>query len=136
MALSFTTATRNNMLDEITALIDAGAGAGSLKIYDGTRPANANTAVGGQTLLAELPLSDPSFPAASSGAMTANAITADTSADASGAASWFRIEDSDGNAVIDGDVGTTGSDLNLATVSISAGVEVSITSFVINAGNA
>ena len=135
MALGFTATARNNRLDEITALIDAGT-AGLLRIYDGTRPANADTAVGGQTLLAELTMNATSFPAASGGSMTANAITDDSSANANGTASWFRIVDSAGNAVVDGDVGTSGSDLNLNTVSISAGVTVSVTSLVLTDGNA
>lgn len=135
MALGFTVAARNNRLDEITALIDAAA-AGLLRIYDGSRPANADTAVGGQTLLAELTMNATSFPAASSGSMTANAITDDSSANATGTASWFRITDSAGNAVVDGDVGTSGSDLNLNTTSITAGVQVSVTSLVLTDGNA
>lgn len=135
MALGFTVATRNNRLDEITALIDAGT-AGLLRIYDGTRATSADTAVGGQTLLAELTMNATSFPAASSGAMTANAITDDSSANATGTASWFRITDSAGNAVVDGDVGTSGSDLNLNTTSITSGVTVSVTSLVLTDGNA
>ena len=135
MALGFTVAARNNMLDELTALIDAGT-AGKLKIYDGTRATNADTAVGAQTLLAELIMNATSFPAASSGAMTANAITDDSSANATGTASWFRIESSAGAAVADGDVGTSGSDLNLNTVAITSGVTVSISSLVLTAGNA
>lgn len=133
MALGFVVALRNNSLDEITTLIDAGAGAGLLRIYDGTRPATGGTAT---TLLAELTMIDPSFPAASSGAMTASAIADDTSANAAGTATWFRITDSTGAAVVDGDVGTSGSDLNLNTVTFSIGLNVSVTSLVLTAGNA
>jgi len=132
MALGITATTRNNMLDELTALIDAGT-AGFLRIYDGTRPATGGTAT---TLLAELTMNVTSFPAASSGAMTANAITGDTSANATGTATWFRITDSAGTAVVDGDVGTSGSDLNLNTVAITSGVTVDVTSMVLTAGNA
>jgi hypothetical protein len=64
--------------------------------------------VSAQTLLAELALSDLSAAAASSGTLTLNSISDDTSANATGTASWFRIVDSDGNAVVDGDVGTSG----------------------------
>jgi hypothetical protein len=135
MALAFADALRNSQLDEITADIDAGSGAGLIRIYDGTRPATG-AAITTQTLLATLTLSDPSFPAASSGSMTANSITDDSSADATGTASWFRVVDSDSNFVMDGDVGTSGSDLNLNSVAITAGVTVSISSFVLNAGNA
>ena len=134
MALGLITSARNNMLDEITALIDSGT-AGFLRIYDGVRPATGGAAT---TLLAELTMNTTSFPAASSGSMTANAITADSSANASGTATWFRITDSAGNAVVDGSVGTTssGEDLELNTTTITSGVEVSISSLVLTAGNA
>ena len=135
MALGFTVQSRNNSLDELTALIDAGT-AGALKIYDGTRPTNADTAIGAQTLLAELSLQTISFAAASSGAITANLPIEDATANATGTASWFRIESSAGAAVIDGDVGTSASDLNLNTVAITSGVAVSVTSVVLTAGNA
>lgn len=133
MALAFIEALRNNMLDEITTRIDAGAGAGLIRIYDGVRPATGGTAT---TLLAELTCTDPVAGAASSAALTFSAITDDSSANATGTATWFRIVDSDSNFVMDGNVGTSGSDLNLVTTSIVATQTVSISSFVINAGNA
>lgn len=137
MALGYTAVLQRNRLDEITALIDGGPAAGLIRIYSGTRPTNADTALSGNTLLAELTFSDPSFPAATGtpGTLTASAITDDTSADATGTATFFRAVDSTGAAVMDGDVGTSGSDLNLNVVAITTGINVSITSFVITAGN-
>jgi hypothetical protein len=117
----------------IVDLIDAGAGAGLLRIYDGTQATDPDTAVGAQTLLAELTLSDPAFGAAADaapgGRATASAITSDASANATGTASWFRIVDSNGLAIIDGSVGTSGADLNLNTVSIVSGASVAVTSW-------
>ena len=130
MAIDFIASLRNNMLDEVTALIDAGAGPGKIKIYDGTKPA-VGAAITTQTLLAQPTFSATSFPAASGGSMTANAITSDPSAAATGIATWFRCTDSNDNAVIDGDI----ADLNLNTNNITAGLEVAITSAVITAGN-
>jgi hypothetical protein len=49
---------------------------------------------------------------------------------------WFRILTSANAAVVDGDVGTSGSDLNLNSTSITIGGSVAITSFTITAGNA
>lgn len=139
MALSYVTALRNNQLNEITASVDAGVGTnGQLRIYDNTaaRPASANDPVPGTSvLLATLTFSNPSFPAAASGSVSANAIADETNA-AAGTALWFRVVDTDGNAVMDGDVGTTGSDLNLNTTSIAAGSTVSVTEFTVTAGNA
>jgi hypothetical protein len=131
MALGFNVTLRNNQLDEITARAGASA---LLRIYSGTRPATGGTAT---TLLAELTCSATFAPGAASGVLTLNAITQDLSANASGTASWFRIVQSDGSThVLDGDVGTSGSDLNLTTVSIVSGQPVSITSATITRGNA
>ena len=137
MALGFTAVLQRNRLDEITAVIDAGAGAGRLRIYDGSRPADADTAVSGQTILAELTFSVTSFPPASGtpGTLTANAITDDSSANATGTASWFRVVDDATGVAMDGDVGTSGSDLNLNSVAISIGIAVSVSSMVLTAGN-
>lgn len=114
--------------DAVVDLIDAGAGAGTIKIYDGTIPTNANTAIGSQVLLATLTFSDPAFGAASNGVATASAITSDSSADATGTASWARIADSNGNTVMDVTVGTSGEDINFNTVSFVAGATIAITS--------
>ncbi len=130
MALAFSTTLRNAMLDQITAAVGA---SGLLRIYDGTRPATGGAAT---TLLAELTCNATFAPAASAGVLTLNAITQDSSANATGTATWFRITTSGGTAVIDGNVGTSGSDLNLTTTAIVSGQPVSVTSFTIAEGNA
>lgn len=137
MALGFTLLLQRNRLDEITALMDAGAGAARLRIYDGARPTDADTAVGAQTLLAELDFSGTSFPAASGdpGSMTANAISDEASALDTGTAAWFRIVDDSTGVIMDGNVGTGGSDLNLNSVEIAVGIRVSVSSFILTAGN-
>lgn len=132
MALGFATALRNARLDEIAAAINAGAGAGLLRIYDGSRPATGGAAT---TLLAELTFSDPCAAGAAAGVLTFSAITKDSSANAPGTATWARIVDSDGTFVMDCSVGTSGADINLNSTSISAGQEVSITSATITEGN-
>jgi hypothetical protein len=131
MALAYdVTSIRNAMLDTITTRAGASA---LLRIYSGTRPATGGTAT---TLLAQLTCNATFAPAASAGVLTLNAITQDSSADATGTATWFRIVKSDGTTfVLDGDVGTSGSDLNLVTTSIVATQPVSVTSFVITEGN-
>ena len=105
---------------------------GYIRIYDGTQAATADTAVGAQVLLAELRFGATAFGSGSAGVATANAITADSSANATGTASWFRCLKSDGTTVIyDGSVGTATADLILNTVSIVSGASVSITSLTI-----
>jgi hypothetical protein len=130
MTLGLSTTLRNAMLDAITTAVGA---SGKLRIYDGTRPATGGTAT---NLLAELTLNATFAPAASGGVLTLNSITADTSADNTGTATWFRIVTSGGTAVIDGSVGTSGADLNLNTTSIVAAANVAVSSFTITAPNA
>lgn len=122
------TSTRNAMLDAIAAAIDAGASGGTIKIYDGTQPANANAAISTQNLLATLTFSATAAPGAASGTLTFSAITEDTAADANGTATWARIADSDGATVFDCDVNTSGATINLNTTTIVAGGPVRITS--------
>jgi hypothetical protein len=130
MALGYSTSLRNARLDAITTAVGS---SGLLRIYDGSRPATGGTAT---TLLAELTCNATFAPGASSGVLTLNAITSDSSANATGTATWFRITTSGGTAVIDGNVGTSGSDLNLNTTSIVSGATVAVSSFTITAGNA
>ena len=130
MALGYAATLRNTMLNAITTAAGASA---LLRIYSGSRPATGGTAT---TLLAELTCNATFAPAASGGVLTLNAITQDSSADATGTASWFRIVKSDGTThVLDGNVGTSGSDLNLTTTSIVAAQPVSVTSFTITEAN-
>lgn len=118
----------------IVDLIDVG-GTGKLRIYSGTQPTNPDVAIGSQVLLAELTLSSPAFGNAADlnpGARaTANAITSDTSANATGTATWFRVVNQAGTAIIDGSVGTSGADLNIATTSIVSGATVSVSSWTV-----
>lgn len=130
MALAFSTALRNSRLDAITT---AAGGSGFLRIYDGTRPATGGAAT---TLLAELTCNATFAPAAAGAVLTLNAITQDSSANATGTATWFRLVTSASVFVLDGNVGTSGSDLNLNTVSIVAAAAVSVTSATITEANA
>lgn len=133
MTVSLTTAVRNAKLDAITT---ATGNAALLRIYDGTPPANANAALSGNTKLAELVCGTPFAPAASGGVLTANAISNDASADATGTASFYRLYKSDGTTVINqGSVGTSGADLNLNTLAIVSGGPVAVSSFTFTEGN-
>ena len=123
-------------VDAVAALCNSG----TLKIYTGSQPTDANTALGAQTLLATLTLSSTAFGSSSASGSagskivtaTANTITDDSSADATGTAAWFRVLKSNGTSIVmDGSVGTSGCDLNLATTSIVSGADVAITSFTI-----
>lgn len=116
-------AARNAAADAITALIGA---SGFLDIYDGAQPTNPDTALGAQVKLAHLPLSADAFGDAAAGVSTANAITDDATADATGTATWFTLTTSGGTRHIEGSVGTSGANLNLNTTSIVAGAAVGV----------
>ena len=132
MAITYATTTRHNRMTQV--INDIGA-SGFLKIYDNTGgvPANAAAALGSQVLLVSLPLS-ATFGTDSNGVLTANAITS-TTATGTGTAYFFRITTSGGTAIVQGSVDTSGADLNLSSRSISSGVTVSISSFVLTEGN-
>jgi hypothetical protein len=131
MTVGMSSTLRNARLDAITTAAGASA---KLRIYDGTRPATGGTAT---TLLAELTCNATFAPAASGGTLTLNSITSDTSADATGTATWARIVKSDGTThVLDCSVGTSGADINLNTVSLVSGATVAVTSAVFTEGNA
>lgn len=133
MTISYTTATRNARLDAITTVA---GNAALLRFYDGTPPANANTALSGNTLLAELTCGSPLASSAASGVLTLNSVTQDSSANATGTAAFWRIYKSDGTTVVmQGSVGTSGADINLSTLSIVSTVPVQLTSMTITAGN-
>lgn len=135
MSLKLSTSLRNAQMDAITAAIGNG---GLVKIYSGSRPANVAAAITG-TLLGTLTGAAPFAPAASGGVLTASALTQDSAADATGAATHFRIFQSDGTtAVMDGDVTAIGDggDLQLNTTAIVVGGPIVVSSFVLTAGGA
>lgn len=132
MALQYSTAHRSAAMDDITTKVGT---SGVLKIWTGAIPTNCATADTG-VLLATLTCNATAFAAAaSSGVLTANAITSATAGN-TGTAGYFRIYPSAAtttNAVIQGLCGTSGSDLNLSSTSIASGQTVSITSLTITA---
>ena len=99
------TTTANKALTQYKDDLDAGSGPGTAKIYSGTIPATPETAATG-TLLAELVLTKPCGVVAGK-KLTFSAITQDLEANNTGYAGYVRLSDSDGNAVIDGDVTST-----------------------------
>ncbi len=118
MAVTHLSSIRSAFANLITTQLDAGATNALLQLQT-----SASAAVATPTF------SKPSFPAASSGFMTANAITADTSA-ASGTIAQAYFADSAGNQVVKCSVTSTsgGGDILMNSVVVSSGQTVSITS--------
>lgn len=84
---------------------------GIIRIYTGTQPATPETAASG-TLLAEL-TAGATFGTVSNGVLTANAITQDSAANATGAPGWARVLQSDGTTA-EFDVAYTVGELQLS----------------------
>lgn len=113
---------------------DAGTGA-VINIYedDGAVPADADASLGSAVLLAQLACSATLLASVSDdtpGALgTFDTISDDSSANASGTATFFRILTQDGGTVIaQGTVGTASADMIMNTVAFSSGSTVSINS--------
>lgn len=102
---------------------------GKLRIYDSTQPTDADTALGAQVLLADLGLNATAFAASSSQSKAANAITDDTSADATGTATWCSFLTSGNVRKHDASAGTATVNLVLNSAAISSGATVSVTSY-------
>ena len=127
----YTVAVRNLRLDQTWDQCNSGF----LRIYSGTKPATADTALSGNTLLAEMTFAATAFGASASGTKTANAIGAAADAPATGTATFFRAFKSDGVTVVaQGDVGVTGSGnfIELPTTTINQHDQVSISSFAVS----
>lgn len=123
-------ATVNAQADALAALCNSGL----IRIYDGTQPTNADTAVGAQTLGVTLTFNATAFPAASGGLLTANAITAGTAV-ADITPTWARILKSDGTTVIM-DISAGASGCNLTIGAFTTGTSVSASSFTHDVRNA
>lgn len=118
MAVIYASGLRTTRMDAVKTAIDAGAGAGKIKIYTS----------GGGTLLAVLTLSDPCG-TVSGDTLTFSTITADSSADNTGTAAEAKITTSADADVVTGlTVGTSGANINLNTTSIVSGATVSMSS--------
>lgn len=120
--------------DAIVDLLDVGSTAATIRGRTGTQPADPDATESG-TLLFTLTMSDPAFGAAadsSPGATaTADTITDDSSADATGTLGYCRVGATGTSAddIIDGEAGTSGADFNFNTLSIVSGATVSMSSF-------
>jgi hypothetical protein len=116
-------------VNAVTALLNSGF----LNIYTGSQPALDGAVTG--TLLVSLTFGATAFATATASAGTVTAVAnpiGSAPAGNSGTAGYFALMASNGSTVVaTGAVGTTGSDLNLSTLTINAGQTVSCSSFTI-----
>lgn len=136
MALQFSVAVRNAMLDAIETATGTAA---VIKIRTGAPPATCATADSG-TVLASITLASDWASAAASGSKSWSGLpVTDNSADATGTAGHFRLYASDGTTChAQGTVTLTGEggDMTVDNTSFVAAQVFSITAFTWTAGNA
>jgi hypothetical protein len=119
------------MANAITALVDDGS---VLRIYSGAMPASVDTALSGQTLLAEFPLASPdafqdAVDTVNGAVATGNAVAAQDAL-ATGVAAWGTVVNSSDVRVWDGDASLpagTGA-IKISSLNLTAGVEISVIS--------
>jgi hypothetical protein len=125
------TASRNLGLDAAFDVLNSGF----FRVYDGTQPATANTALAGNTQLTNNAFGVTAFAAASGGSKVANAIGS-ASILASSTATWCTMIKSGGvrgtDTVMDVSAGTSGADVNFNSVTFVIGATCSITSLTVN----
>ncbi len=112
---------------------DIGANA-VIKIWTGSAPANCGTADTG-TLLVQFAGNAGGFGTAASQVLTASAV-ASVTASGTGTAGYFRIYPSAAtstNAVVQGTVGTSGTDMIVTNASITSGQTCNFTSLTVTA---
>ena len=120
--LKYSNGTRNAQQNGLITYAGSNA---LINIYAGSQPANANTAISGQTLLVTLTVTG-TFGTDSNGTITLSSV-ANGTAVATGTGQFFRIFKSDGTTVVmDGSVATSDADLVLNNTSIATGQVVSI----------
>lgn len=135
MALQFSAAVRNAMLDAIETAIAASA---VLRIRSGAAPATCATADSG-TVLATCNLPADYMSAAAAGAKAKLGTWEDTSADATGTAAHFRLYATDGTTChAQGTVTITGGggDMTVDSVSFTAAQAFTISTFTLTAPGA
>lgn len=131
--MQLSVAARNARADAIETVIGASP---LLRIRTGAAPANCAAARTG-TVLVTVALPADWMAAASGGTKAKSGTWSDPTADATGTAGHWEIMDSAGtNCHMQGSVGTSGAELNLLSLSITAGQPVNIDTFTITEGNA
>jgi hypothetical protein len=123
MALRLATATRNAGANAEADLLNSG----TVQIRTGAQPTNVSDAAQG-TLLGTNTFGATAFGAASTGVKTANAITSDTSADASGTAGHGRLLTSGAAIHSDCTCGQGTGDISFDNAVIVAGGVIAISS--------
>lgn len=118
MGFSLEVVARNAAVNAVVDLLDQGGG-GTLQILDSS-----------QIVLATFELPSTAFGEASNGMATANSITG-TTAEATGTAAAWQAKDGNGDVIMSGDVGATGSgkSMTLSKLELTDGDPLNVVSW-------
>ena len=124
MSLGITNAIKSSQVDTFKALLNSG----TIKFYSGARPATADTALSGNTLLATITLGVTAFGVSTNGVCTNSAVTSNETNATAGTAAFVRLFKSDGTTVVgDMNVAASASDVNIAAgVAFTTGASVTL----------
>lgn len=119
-------------LNAVTALLNGG----TLVFFSGTEPSTPETALSGNTTLATFTFSSTAFSSATVSGGNAQATASFTASTvtpaANGTVTFARAFESNGTTVVGQfTVGTSGDDITVGSTALSTGVQVTITSFVL-----
>lgn len=133
--------TRNWLLDDFQGIVNYVSEEGAIRFYSGTQPASPENAPGGgNVLLATRLFLDPAFAAASGGSISFSTPLVTSGTDVAGTVTWARIIDGAGagvgagHAIMDLDVGTSGTAILVTSTSIGPDNPIEILSGVISLG--
>jgi hypothetical protein len=121
MATTLGTAARNAACNAVVDLVDAGSGAGKIRLKSA-----------GAVVIAEVVFDDPAFGNASTGVATAAGTLDGAGIAAAGAgtvATTFDVTDSDNTVIWSGSVGNGSGELDLDNTTIADGQAITISSF-------
>lgn len=128
MAILLSSTFTNALLQHSGTSVADQFGGGTLVVYSGTPPTGPNESLSGNTVLATFSFqAAASWGAPSTGVENLAFVAQTVTASASGTATFFRILNSGGSALLQGTVGASGADFNLSSVSITSGDNVAIT---------
>lgn len=131
MAIQYSLTHRTNAMSQLNTDIGASC---VIKLWSGSAPANCGTADSG-TLLVQFAGNAGGFGSAAAQVLTASAV-ASVTATASGTPGYFRIYPNSAtstNAVVQGTVGTSGTDMILTAATVTSGQTINFTSLTVTA---
>jgi hypothetical protein len=138
MTVSYSATVKNAKLDQVETTVSTSP---KLRIYNGTAPATADTALSGNTLLAEGTLPSDWMASASAGSKAKNGtwtLTGQSGAGSGTAGTFFRVYDNAGTTChMQGTFTATGGggDMTVDNNSMANTQSISVNTFTINSGN-